>query len=249
MEAAGITIVIVTRGMPAMLDVCLQHAAAALRRRGTGEADRVVVVDNATPEPVAPACRHAAGVQWLRFDTHHSFAAACNAGIRRCPNAFYLMLNNDVILDEGLLLCLQRHMAEEPRLGVCGALLLFPDGRVQHFGIRFGGADGEPYHWLRTQSASAVPERLTEFQAVTGACMLLRGTMLDEVGLFDEEYPFGWEDADLCLRAAQRGWKVASCPHAPSVHFESATRDASKTDPPSRAVFLRKWQGKFGVGG
>jgi len=93
-----------------------------------------VVVDNATPQPLAPDCRRAAAAEWIRFDTHQSFAAACNAGIRRCPNALYLMLNNDVILDEDSLDCMQRHMFEDDRLGICGTLLLFPDGSVQHFG-------------------------------------------------------------------------------------------------------------------
>jgi GT2 family glycosyltransferase len=249
MENPGITTVIVTYGMAPMLEVCLHHLQHALNFERNAARDHIVVVDNASDGPYERAAFARYGVEWLRYDTHHSFAASCNAGMQKFPNDLYLMLNNDVFLREEAVQNMVRALGAEPRIGICGARLVYPNGTIQHAGLRFGPREMGPYHVYRKKDSSLVPRSETEFQAVTGACMLIRREVADELSGFDESFPFAWEDVDLCLRARQKGWRVICSQEVDSLHFESMTPGRLEKDPPSQDIFRRRWEGRWAVDG
>lgn len=239
MSTPGITTVIVSRGLEPMLRDCLAHARRALGQGRSTMADRMVVVDNAS-QPAYTGL----DAELLRFEQHQSFAAACNAGIQAARNDLYLMLNNDVFLHERAIGAMLEAMGKGARIGICGARLIYPDGRIQHAGIRFGPSELGPYHVHRAIPSAEVPRTMADFQAVTAACMLIRREAADELGGFDEIYPFGWEDVDLCLRARHRGWRVICCPDVDSIHFESLTPGRMDRDQASRDVFMARWKGR-----
>jgi GT2 family glycosyltransferase len=89
-----------------------------------------------------------------------------------------------------------------------------------------------------------------EVSAVTAACMLIRATVFQEIGGFDEAIAVGYGDVDLCLRVGERGYRVLFCAHAELVHHESYTRGRSQEDPHPRdtARFVEKWQTLFNSG-
>jgi GT2 family glycosyltransferase len=247
--SAGITVAIPSRDMEPMLQLCLQHLATALAFEREGGTDHVVVVDNASQTPYDAAAYAEQGVAVLRFDEHHCFSACCNEPIRRYPNRFYLMLNNDVILHPRALVGMLAAMESGPRIGAVGARLVYPDGTIQHAGVRFGPPSLGPYHLARKEPSHSVPRETRAFQAVTAACMLLRSEAVDEVGRFDEQFPFAWEDFDLCLRMRQAGWQVVCANDVDSLHFESLTEGRAEMDAPSRELFMKKWAGKWSVDG
>lgn len=247
--STGITAVVVSRGLDALLDVCLAHLRAALDRVGAPERHAIVVVDNASPAPYHPERFHAGRLRWLRFDVHRSFARACNAGFEVHPNDLVLLVNNDVLLSPEAVAGMCGALESEPGVGICGARLLFPDGTLQHGGVVFGAGGRGPYHADRGRPAQLVPRGVGEVQAVTGACMLVRGVLWRDLGGLDESYPFGLEDVDLCLRARQKGWRVLCANDADSLHFESMTPGRVGLDVASRRLFMQRWRGRYTVDG
>ena len=126
---------------------------------------------------------------------------------------------------------------------------MFPDGTIQHCGVVFGRGRQGPYHWSRGRPGQLVSRYPGEWQAVTGACMLVRRAVWRELEGLDERYGFGLEDIDFCLRARQRGWRVLCCNDVDSLHFESTTPGRQALDVPSRKRFMRQWKGRFTVDG
>jgi len=250
MSAPGLTIVIPTKGLAGLLQRCLEHLQRALRAAGPRFEPCVVVVDNATEIPLLeeelPALPPA---RLIRFDLPASFAEANNAAIRRYPNAYYLLLNNDVLLAESALADMLTLLEQTPNAGVCGTRLVFPDGSIQHAGVVFGPGDIGPYHLSRRQPSAFVTRLDGEFQAVTGACMLIRRETWDDLGGLSGEFAFGLEDIDFCLRARQKGWRVCCSRRADSLHFESMTPGREQLDIGSRRVFMNKWRGRYAIDG
>ena len=243
-----LTVVIPTRGLEPLLRVCLDCLAAAVASATRAEplAARVVVVDNATPYPIRLAAGGDPPVEVLRFDAHQPFAVCCTARSLR-PRRARVLLNNDVLLDPQALTEMLAVIAADPMVAICGTRLVFPDGRLQHAGVRFAPTLG-PYHHERGRDAATVSRMLGRLQAVTGACMLIRGVLWDELGGLDESYPFGLEDIDFCLAPGAPGGPCCA-QRVESLHFESMTPGRVELDAPSRRLFMERWQGRYTIDG
>lgn len=250
MTAAGVTAIVVSRGLDALLRACLDDLERALAALGGARArHRVVVVDDASPHPYRAAELGDPAPELLRFDVHRSFAHANNLAARRFPNDLYLLLNNDVLLAEDALARAVALLERVSGAAICGSRLVFPDATIQHRGVVFGAGERGPYHLDRLRPGHLVPRASREWQAVTGACMLVRGDAWSELGGLDETYPFGLEDVDLCLRARARGWRVVCCEDTDSLHFESMTDGRVALDVPSRKLFTERWKGRYAIDG
>src|SRR5262249_26371670 len=138
-----------------------------------------------------------------------------------------------------------------PGVGCVGALLLYPDHRVQHAGIVLGirGLAGHAFRGLPSREAGD-GQRLRavhEVTAVTGACLAVRASVFDEAGGFDEELEVTLNDVDFCLRMRQQGYRNLLTPHAVLIHRESSSRglDTTRTKLARLAretgIFWRKW--------
>lgn len=248
MKNPGITVIIVSKGLDTMLEFCIRNVNQALAVAVEMSQSHIVLVDNASPFPYDFTCDDGK-IRTIRFDSPASFAKACNRAASSCSNDLYLFLNNDVLLAERAILSMARVLSESPRVGICGSRLLFPDHSIQHCGVLFGKGDRGPYHCYRTCPAHLVPRATGEFQAVTGACMLVKNQVWQEAEGFDESYPFGLEDIDFCLRARQRGWKVFCSNETDSLHFESMTQGRVELDVLSRKLFMEGWRGKYCIDG
>jgi len=247
--SGGITAVVVSKGLDALLDVCLAHLREALDRTQVPGRHAIVVVDNASPVPYDPTRFRVGSVEWLRFDVDRSFARACNAGFAARPNDAVLLLNNDVLLAPETVAAMARVLEADPGAGICGTRLLFPDGTVQHAGVVFGAGRKGPYHVDRGRPGELVARGVRDLQAVTGACLLARGAVWEDLGGLDASYPFGLEDVDFCLRARQKGWRVLCANDTDSLHFESTTPGRVELDVASRRLFMERWAGRYTLDG
>jgi GT2 family glycosyltransferase len=243
----SVTAIVVSAGLETMLRFCLESLGRALARL-PGVAHRIVVVDDASTTPYL-ADDLGAEVELLRFDLHRSFARANNLAAERVPNDLYLLLNNDVLLAETALERAAALLERAPSAGICGSRLLFPNGTIQHCGVVFADGTRGPYHFARGRPARTVARANREWQAVTGACMLVRRAVWEDLGGLDEFYPFGLEDVDFCLRARIAGWRVLCCDDVDSLHFESLTPGRAARDVDSRRLFLSRWRGRYGIDG
>jgi GT2 family glycosyltransferase len=80
--------------------------------------------------------------------------------------------------------------------------------------------------------------------AVTGACMLIRGETLRQIGLLDEAFLNGYEDVDFCFRARDKGWQIRLSNSVVLEHAESVSGNRVQHDEANYQLFVKKWKGK-----
>jgi GT2 family glycosyltransferase len=180
--------------------------------------------------------------------TNIGFARATNAAIRQGRADYVLALNPDAEMRAGTLDPLLRLMDERPEVGICGCRLERPDGSFDHASRRsFPTILGALAHLLgpgRQRSGGRLAQyRAPEVErgpvdAVNGAFMLMRRSMLDEIGLFDEAYWMYMEDLDLCYRARTAGWTTWYEPDVSVLHVKGGTVPRG-TSPHLTAAFYR----------
>ena len=207
---------------------------------------RVVVADDASgPEHVAEL-RRIAGIEVVEGVENRGFAANVNRGVQAASEDLdVVVLNSDVEALRGWLQCLQYAASQEDDVGIVGAQLLYPDGRIQ-FGGTVRNRDAPEWfdHRYRFKPEGWGPAGQTgPVLAVTGACMYVRHEVIERIGLLDERYPMAFEDVDWCLRAWRAGFRVLYFPTARLVHHESVTRgtDVGERERESQRLFWERW--------
>ena len=212
---------------------------------------RVIVADDCSgPEHVA-ALRKIKGIDVLvTSEENRGFAANANRGLEKSdPERDVVLLNSDVEALPSWLECLQYAAHRHADVGIVGAQLQYPDGRIQ-FGGTVRNRDRPEWfdHRYRFKPAGWGPaEHASSALAVTGACMYVRRQTIERVGLLDERYPMAYEDVDWCLRAWQAGLRVLYFPTAQLIHHESVTRgtDVGERERDSQRLFWERWSDFF----
>jgi GT2 family glycosyltransferase len=239
-----VSVVVPFRDEPALLERCVRSLLAA-----PGHARvEVVLVDNDStlPETAAVLAELAEDrrVRTVRSPGPFRWAAVNDAGVRASSGELLLFCNNDVeALSEGWLAALVAH-AQRPEVGAVGARLLYPDGRVQHAGVALplGFAAGHLLHDLPRDAPGYLGLAVLthDCSAVTGACLMTRRELYEELGGFDPAFPVAYGDIDFCLRLRERGLLVVYTPLAELVHHESRSRGHTN-DAAEIAEFHRRW--------
>jgi len=185
----------------------------------------VILVDNASTDGSIEYMQE--NFPWVKIisqSTNRGFSGGTNAGILAAKGDFILTLNNDTIVDSHLLEEIVRPMLADSRVGICGTKMLFPDGRINSTAIcisRSGAA------WDRGMGESDNGQ-YDVAEEVFGACAgaaLYRHAMLEEIGLFDEDFFLYMEDVDLAFRAQLSGWRCMYIPKARVIHVHGGTSD------------------------
>lgn len=241
----------VTVVIPSYQDAKLvAQLVAKIRQTTGGNRVRIIVADDASgPEHLA-ALRRLDGIEVVSGEHNAGFSTNVNRGLRATdPRDDVVLLNSDVVPLRDWLACLQYAAARGSNVGIVGAKLLYPDNRVQYAGtIRNSDAPEWFDHRYRFKPADWGPADVAgPTLAATGACMYIVRGVLDQVGLFDEEYGMGYEDVDYCLRAWQAGYQVVYASSAQLHHHESLTRGTSvgERERKSQRVFWRRWGAFF----
>jgi len=191
--------------------------------RQTYSPSEVIMVDNASrDESVAFIREHFPAVIVLVNESNMGFAGGTNVGIRKATGEYILTLNNDTRIDASFLREIIRPMVEDPTVGMCASKMLFPDGRINSTGIcisRSGAA------WDRGMGDPDMGQYDLQ-EEVFGPCAgaaLYRRKMLDEIGLFDEDFFLFMEDVDIAFRARLSGWQCIYIPSARVIHIHGGT--------------------------
>ncbi len=212
---------------------------------------RVIVADDCSgPEHVA-ALRAIEGIDVLvAGERNQGFAANVNRGLRASdPERDVVVLNSDVEALPSWLECLQYAAYRHEDVGIVGAQLQYPDGRIQ-FGGTVRNRDAPEWfdHRYRFKPSDWGPAgRASPALAVTGACMYVRRALIERVGLLDERYAMAYEDVDWCLRGWQAGLGTLYFPAARLVHHESVTRGTQlgERERESQRLFWERWSDFF----
>jgi len=196
-----------------------------------------VVVDNGSEEQVTQELfqrwRLQLGERFaVRRDARRfNWSALNNAAAQDADTDLLLFLNNDIeALEPGWLEVLAAQ-ARRPAVGCAGAVLLYPNRSIQHAGVVVGMHGGADHAYARLPYPCPVhrgrPQLLTSWGAITGACLMVRRSLFEQAGGFDEAFPVEFNDIDFCLRLAQLGYRHVVVPEAVLLHHESQSRDAT----------------------
>lgn len=252
---------------------CLRSLAPQASDLGGG---RVVVVDNASDdgsvEAIAKAIDAEGWETWAEVvaaGRNGGFSFGNNVGIRRAmaaeaPPEHVLLLNPDTLVRPGALRALLAFMAENPKAGIAGSLLETPTGDVDCSAHRLhtplseleGSARlGLVSRMLRHHAVSAPPAAQAHpCDWVSGAALLMRRAVIEDIGLMDEGFFLYFEEVDYCWRAKRAGWEVWYVPQSRVLHLEGAatgiTAGAKRRAPywyESRRRFFIKHHGVIGL--
>jgi GT2 family glycosyltransferase len=198
----------------------------------------IIIVDNQSTDP--------ATLQWLedtakqgkarvlRYDKPFNYSAINNFAAGEARGSILCLLNNDVEpISPEWLSELVSH-AVRPEIGVVGGRLLYPDGSVQHAGVA-SGVLRVAAHLFRGIPRDAPgyfgqAHLLRASTIVTGACLVVRRSVFEEVGGLDErDLAVAFNDVDLCLKIQQRGYRNLFTPWAELYHCESYSRGDDMT--------------------
>lgn len=172
------------------------------------------------------------------FPTNLGFTGGNNRVIEQglqdaSPPDYFLLLNSDTLVTEQSLRSLIDFMDTHPDAGICGSQLLSESGEIQGSPFRFPSIASELDSGLRLGIVSRLlvhrnvvmptPLQQCAVDWVSGASMMLRRQMLEQIGLLDEGYFTYFEDMDLCKRAQQTNWQVWYVPESQVVHLEGAS--------------------------
>lgn len=200
------------------LERCLSSLLAQ-----TYEDFEVILVDNGSWDGSSEYVEESfPEVRIVRNEENLGFAGGVNSGIRQARGELILTLNNDTKADKEFIKSLAMAMDSDGKVGMCASKMLFCDGRINSAGIcisRSGAA------WDRAM-AELDEGQYDEVEEVFGPCAgaaLYRKEMLDEIGLFDEEFFAYMEDVDLAFRGQLAGWKCLYVPSAVVYHVHSGT--------------------------
>jgi GT2 family glycosyltransferase len=193
----------------------------------------VIVVDNASID--GSPTEVASQFPWVKLvvnEENVGFARANNLGIRLATGQYILLLNSDTIINPSTLPTLVGFMDGRLQLGACGPRLLNSDGSLQHACHPMLTPGREFWRLLfleRIYPRTTYPlarwstTQPRQVEAIKGACLLLRRSALDQVGLLDEDYFMYTEEVDLCHRLARSGWELWYVPQAVVTHFGGAS--------------------------
>ena len=160
-------------------------------------------------------------------EQNNGFAKATNIGAAIARGPLLLLLNSDVMpRGHGWLGEMTRAYASLPSPGALGPRLLFPDGSLQHGGMKFVQEPWFPGIWLNDHPGKglppdAAPHLVQRVPAITAACMMVAAEVYHGLGGLDEGYPVGdFEDSDFCLKLQQLGHGSWVAPWIELVHLE-----------------------------
>lgn len=225
----SVSVIVPTRDRADLLEACL----ASLSDTSFPDDHEIIVVDNDSQETrtrdLFDQLEATGRARVVARRGPFNFAALANAGVASAGGELVCLLNNDVEIVSPDWLSHMAVLAMCDDVGAVGARLLYPDRTIQHAGVALGigGAAGHV-----EKGAMPVPGVFAPWHgetrtvsAVTAACLLVARAKFVEVGGMDEQsFAVDFNDVDLCLRLAARGWHTVYCASATLIHHESRSR-------------------------
>ena len=238
------------------LDRCL----TSLYKNAGYDNFEVIVIENNSTDPATftyykEARQRYDGLQVVNYPQKgFNFSGINNFGRQYASGDYLLLLNNDVeARNADWLTELLRQCAHPGGAAICGAELLYPDETLQHAGVvtGLGGYAGHSHKYRKAGGSGYMFRAATvqDFSAVTGACLLVKTSVWDEVGGLDEAFAVAFNDVDFCLRVRDAGYRIAWTPYAQLTHYESKSRGGDEKDPVKARRFAAEQQRLYAVHG
>ncbi len=242
-----VSIIIPTRDNWRLLERCVR----SLEERTAYRAFEVLIVDNDSHDPETLEYLKRVGHRVVPYSGPFDFARMNNQAAAVASGEHLLLLNDDTEAINAEWLEAMLEHSQRPEVGAVGARLLFPDRTIQHAGVVIGihGKAGHVFWGFPGDSPGYYDfaRVIRNYSAVTGACLMTRRALFEELGGFDEAFAVSYNDVDLCLRIRARGHLVVYTPYAVLYHHQSASRGAydPAKDRKYEDLLRQRWQRVF----
>jgi GT2 family glycosyltransferase len=227
-----------------LLASCVESIAA----KSTYPDYEIIIVDSGNLKTSTVELVSRADCRFVHFcERVPNVAKKMNLGARHARGDHLLFLNDDTEIISADWLEAMLQFSQQPGIGAVGAKLYYEDTSIQHVGVTLND-DGLPDYLCRGFAGSA-PGYFFSFVvsrtclAVTGACLMTRKEVFEQMSGFDEELAMSYNDIDYCLKLYVAGYRTVFTPHAELFHYEFVTRtrtvDFSESD-----LFLQRWHAR-----
>ena len=247
----AVTIIIPFRDGLSVLQTCVE----SILQKTTYQNFVILLVDNQSSKlethEYLKAVAQDARVRVVSYDAPFNYSALHNFAVSQITTEYFVLLNNDteIITPDWMQALLRVGQASD--VGAVGALLLYPNGTVQHAGVWINTFVNGAFHiYLGAQVAGRHQRRIEsicEYSAVTAACLLTKKSIYESVGGLDaENLAISFNDVDYCLKLRASGYRVIYTPEARLYHYESYSRgydfldNKKKKRSMEEATFLKK---------
>ena len=231
MGRTTLSIIIVNYNAGHYLENCLKSVYAETKQIPF---DIWVVDNNSKDASVSMIRSNFPLVNLIENKENTGFASANNDAISKCAGDYILLLNPDTLILENAIEKMVKFMDENAQTGIAGCKVLNEDGTLQLACRRSIPAPGVAFFRLTGLSrlfpnSKAMakynltylnPDEANEVDAVSGAFLMIRRTVVDNIGKLDERFFMYGEELDWCLRTKKAGWKVMYYPDAEIIHYK-----------------------------
>jgi len=246
-----VTLVVTTddrsRNLNGKMVALLPHLLRSVVQKTAYANYEILVIDNGQ---LSDATRDVlAGIPHRRvsytIEGSFNFAHKLNFSMRHARGEHVVILNDDIEVIASEWLSAMLEYSQDPAIGAVGARLLYPDGRLQHIGMVMGvcGVAAHAFHqapgYTVGYAGSALGPR--NYSAVTGACLMTRKAVFDEVGGFNEQLAIDFNDVDYCLRLRRAGYRIVYTPYAELYHLEAGTISDRTWNPAETRLMEATW--------
>lgn len=243
-----ISIIIPVYNKPNYTFSCLK---SILKNTG-GVSYEVIIVDDGSDKETHDMLALVENIRVFVNDANMGVVESYNRGAQNAKGEYLVFLNNDTLVIGEWIVRLQNTFTQWPNVGLMGAKLIYPDGRLQEAG-GIVWRDGSSWNYGHLEDPNR-PEfnYVREVDYCTGACLMIKTAFFFEIGAFDKLYsPAYYEDVDLAFKVRDYGKKVVYQPNAEVIHFEGVTsgKDLSKGVKRYQVLnqdkFKDKWRSKL----
>lgn len=238
-----VTIIIPTRDMVQILEKCIE----SIQQKTDYENWEMLIVDNQSVNAETlvyfERIQLDARIKVIRYEKPFNYSAINNYAVQFARGEILALLNNDVeVLAKDWLTEMVSH-AIRPGIGAVGAKLLYSNGVVQHAGVilGIGGVAGHAHKFMAGDDHGYCHRASTaqNFSAVTGACLVVKKNIYEEVGGLNEvSLKVALNDIDFCLKLRLAGFRNLFTPYAQLYHHESISR--GRDDTPEKHELLAR---------
>ncbi|MCH7521230.1 MAG: glycosyltransferase family 2 protein [Candidatus Marinimicrobia bacterium] len=192
----------------------------------------ILMVDNGSTDGSVPFVeRNYPQVKLIKSPTNLSYSGGNNLGIRHASGDYIVLLNNDTEVTPGWLEPLAEEFASDRTIAACQPKILMMTDRssFEYAGAAGGYMDWFGFPFLRGRIFDVIEQDHGQYQNqvdlfwTSGAAMAIRKSVLDEIGLLDEDFVLHMEEIDLCWRMHLMGYRLRARPDAVIYHFGGGT--------------------------
>lgn len=239
-EAPLVSIIISTKDNIGALRPCLE----SIEKKSKYENYEIIIIDNNSKKKKTKSYFSTLTYKVLFYGEPFNFSRINNFAIAKAAGEHVIFLNDDTIVISPDWIERMLEQSQKPHVGAVGTRLLYPDNTVQHAGILIGvgGVASHAFEGFPRYNPGyqGLLQEVRSCSAVSAACMMIKKRVFEEIGGFDEQLVYSFNDVDLCLRLREKGYSIVYTPYAELYHRTTSTRPYT-VHAEEVKYFIKRW--------